>query len=84
MISENSIETYTLPYVKQIASGSLLYDSGHPKLVLCDNLEGWAGEGAVRGSLYCVLKPSFCRTEGGNDDSEMANGAQTTSYKVRK
>ena len=61
-----------------------MYDTGNPKLVLCDNLEGWAGEGAGRGSLYRVLKPSFCRTESGNDDSEMANGAQTTSCKVRK
>ena len=26
MIWENSIETYTLPYVKQIANGNLLYD----------------------------------------------------------
>ena len=63
-----------------------MYDSGHPKLVLCDYLEGWGGEGGGRGILYvyCVLKPSVCRTEGGNDDFEMANSAQTTSCKVRK
>ena len=43
MISENSIETYTLPYVKQIASGNLLYDSRKPKAG--DILEGvgWGG-----------------------------------------
>ena len=27
---ENSMETYTRPYGKQIASGNLLYDSGNP------------------------------------------------------
>ena len=26
---ETSMETYTLPYVKQIASGNLMYDSGN-------------------------------------------------------
>ena len=31
----------TLPYVKLIASWNLLYDAGNPKLVLCDNPEGW-------------------------------------------
>ena len=47
MISENSIETYTLPYVKQIASGNLVSDL-ELKPRLCDNLEGW---GAVGGSF---------------------------------
>ena len=28
-------ETYTLPLLKQIPSGRLLYDPGNPKLVLC-------------------------------------------------
>ena len=46
---ENSIETYTLPYVKWIASGSLLYEAGNPKLVLCDILGRWDGEGDGRG-----------------------------------
>ena len=27
---------------------NLLYDAGNPKLVLCDNLEGWNGEGGGR------------------------------------
>jgi len=40
MIWVNSIETYTLPYVKQITSVSLMYDARHPKPVFCDNLEG--------------------------------------------
>ena len=33
MIWENSIETQTLSYVKQIASGSLMYAAGDPKPV---------------------------------------------------
>ena len=28
MYGESNMETYTLPFVKQIANGSLLYDSG--------------------------------------------------------
>ena len=42
------METYTLPYVKWVASGNLLYDVGNPNLVLCDNLERWDGEGGGR------------------------------------
>ena len=37
------LKTYTLPYVKQIASGNLLYVTGSSNLVLCDNLEGGMG-----------------------------------------
>ena len=36
---ESNIETYTLPCVKQIASGNLLYDAGSSNLALCDNLD---------------------------------------------
>ena len=32
-----------LPYVKQIASGDLFYDTGSSNLVLCDNPKGWDG-----------------------------------------
>ena len=48
MIWENSTETCTLPYVKQTASGSLMYDAGNPKLVLCLNLEWWVRVGRGR------------------------------------
>ena len=48
MICENSIETYTLPYVKQTAGRNFLYDAGNPNLELCDNLEGWDGVGGGR------------------------------------
>ena len=46
---ERSIETYTLPYVKEIASGSLMYDSRNPKPLLHNSLEGWEGEGGGKG-----------------------------------
>jgi len=39
MIWENSTETYTLSYVKQMTSTSSMHDAGHPKLVLWDNPE---------------------------------------------
>ena len=40
MIWENSIETYTVPYVKQMTSASLMHEPGHPEPVLWDNPEG--------------------------------------------
>ena len=48
MIQINSIETYTLPYVKQRTSASSMHDlheAGHPKPVIWDNPEGQGGEG---------------------------------------
>ena len=39
-IWENSIEAYTLPYVKQMISVSYMHEAAHPKPVLWDNLEG--------------------------------------------
>ena len=32
MSQENSIETCTLPYVKQMVSASSMHEAGHPKL----------------------------------------------------
>ena len=49
MIWENSIETYILTYVKQIASPSLMYETGLSKLVHWDNPEGCDGVGGGRG-----------------------------------
>ena len=40
MILEKSIDTCTLPYVKHMASASLMHEAGHPKLMLWDNPEG--------------------------------------------
>ena len=48
MNKESSIETYTSPCVKQIASGNLLYDAGSSNLVLCDSLEEWDRVGGER------------------------------------
>ena len=36
MYGESSIGTYTLPYIKQIAGGNFLYDTGNSNLVLYD------------------------------------------------
>ena len=55
---------FTLPYVKQIPNGNLLYDSGNSKLVLCNNLEGWDGEGDGRefpeGGDICTPMTDSC------------------------
>ena len=40
-----------LPSFKsKIILGLSMYDAGKPKLILCDNLEGWAEEGGGRGN----------------------------------
>ena len=49
MIWKNSIETYILPYVKQITSPSSMHGTGHSKPVHLDNPEGWDREGGGRG-----------------------------------
>ena len=48
MIWEKGIETYIISYVKQIASPSLMHDTGCSGLVLGDDPEGWDGEGGGR------------------------------------
>ena len=47
-IWENSIETCTLSYVKQIASPGLMHETGCSGLVHWDDPEGWDGEGGGR------------------------------------
>ena len=49
MNRDSGMEAFLLPYVKEIASGNLMYDTGHTELVLHDNLEGWSEEGDGRG-----------------------------------
>ena len=49
MILENSIETCTLSYVKQIASPGSMRETGCSGLVPWDDPEGWDGEGGGRG-----------------------------------
>ena len=61
---DSSMETYILLYVKQMASGHLLYISGNPKLVLYDNLEGCDGvEGGLEiqeGGDICIPVADSC------------------------
>ena len=58
MIFENNTEAYTLPYEKQTASESWMYDAGNPKPELCDNLKGrGGGEGTSRGRTRGCLWP---------------------------
>ena len=45
MIWENSIETCTLSFVKQMTSASSIHETGHPKPVLWGNPEGYSSEG---------------------------------------
>ena len=53
----------TLPYVKRISNGNLLYGLGN-KQELCINLEGWDGEGEGRevqkGGDICTPMPDSC------------------------
>ena len=62
MISENSVETLSLACVQQIATESLMYGAEYAKLVLCDNLERWSGQGRGRGIQ-----------DGGDTDMPMAD-----------
>ena len=48
MTWENSIETYILSYVKQIASPGLMHEAGCSRLVHWDDPEGWDGKGGER------------------------------------
>ena len=61
MFWENSIETCTLPYVKQMTSASLIHEAGYPKLVPWDNPEGYGGEeggsGVQDGGTHVHLWP---------------------------
>ena len=43
IIWENSIETYILSYVKQIASPGSMHETGCSGLVQWDDPEGWGG-----------------------------------------
>ena len=48
MISEGSVETYILSYVKQITSPGSMHETGCSGLVHWDDPEGWDGEGGGR------------------------------------
>ena len=49
IIWENTIETWILPYVKQIASPGSMHETGCLGLVPWDDPDGWDGEGGGRG-----------------------------------
>ena len=74
MIWENGIETYTISYMKQIASPGSMHDTGCLGLVHWDDPEGWYGEGGGEGfrmgntcipvedSCRCMAKPiQYCK-----------------------
>ena len=49
MIWENGIETFKISYVKRIASPGSMHDTRCLGMVHWDDLEGWYGEGGMRG-----------------------------------
>ena len=61
---ESSMETFTLPYVKYVASGNLLSDTGSSSPVLCDDLERWDEVGGGRevkeGGDTCIPTADSC------------------------
>ena len=48
MISEGSVETYILSYVKRITSPGSMHETGCSGLVHWDDPEGWDGQGGGR------------------------------------
>ena len=62
MILENSIETFILSYVKQIASPGLMHEAGCSGLVHWDDPEGWDGEGGgFRMGNTCTPMADSCQ-----------------------
>ena len=51
---------YILPYVKYIAHGNLLYNTGSPKPVLCHNLGGGRGWEVLEGGDICIPMADSC------------------------
>ena len=57
MNGQSNMETDTLPYVEEIASGNFLYDSGSSNLCSVTTQSGWDGVGGRgytigRGCIY--------------------------------
>ena len=52
MIRENSIETCTLPHVKQMTSVSSMHEAGHSKPVLCSGTTQRGGVGREVGAEF--------------------------------
>ena len=54
---ESSTDIYTLPCIKQIASGKLVYSIGSS--MLCDDLDAWDGGGGTevqKGGIYAYMQ----------------------------
>ena len=49
MIWENGIETCLISYMKRMTSPGSMHDTGCLGLLHWDDLEGWYGEGSMRG-----------------------------------
>ena len=62
IIWENSIETWILSYVKQIASPGSMHETGCSGMVHCDDPEGWNGEvgGGFRMGNTCTPMADSC------------------------
>ena len=63
-VSQVCFTKHTLPCVKGIANGNLLYGSGNWKKGLCVSLEGWDGKGGGRefqqGRDMCIPTADLC------------------------
>ena len=65
MISENSIETCLLPYVKQMASTSSMHEVGHLKASAPGPPRGigWGGREEGRSGQGCTCAPWLIRVD---------------------
>lgn len=54
MNSESSIETHSLPCVKQLVAGQRLHTRGNSAVLRGDPGGGWGGQGALRREGACV------------------------------
>ena len=85
-IWEKSTKTCILSYVKQMTNASLMHETGHSKLVLWDNPEGWGGERGrrgfrMRGNLYpCGWFMSMC----GKNHHNIVISLQLNNLKKKK
>ena len=57
---ESSIDIYTRPCVKQIASGKLLYSTGSSARFPGGVEWGWVGKEAQQGGVICILNADLC------------------------
>ena len=63
---KSDVETCILPYLKWLASGSLLCDAGNSNLVFCDNLRGVQWGRRCEGGDICITYGWFMLMDGRN------------------